>query len=216
MGRVMIAYVTQRQIVDSYGEAADKSLHNMIDYVVNSGFTVVPVPNSVRATWLLVGTLRPDLVVLTGGGFVPSEYYDEPCEGAGSQPRRDAVERFLVKYAVDHDVPVVGVCRGMHWLNGYFGGTIRRHASAFAPREDHEVALSDGSRIIVNSFHEDAVPISQVSPKAEVLAVEESAQTVEAFRITGARVLGLQWHPERPLGEKARQVTEAYLKDLFA
>lgn len=212
----MIALITQRQIVDSFGEQADKTLQGMVDYLTSIGFTPVPVPNSVEAAQGILDQIPFNLLVLTGGGFVEQGYYLEACEGAGSQDRRDTVEHMLLDHCRSKGIPVLGICRGMHALNGYFGGKLARKASAYKAREDHPVRLANGAEIIVNSWHDDAVPVDCLGEGLELLATEEKAQTVEAFRTPDKKVLGLQWHPERPLhNEEAIRVTNGLLKDLF-
>ena len=68
-------------------------------------------------------------LVLTGGADVDPDRY-----GAAAHPRtgpvrtdRDGWELALVRTALESDVPVLGICRGMQVLNVALGGTLIQH-----------------------------------------------------------------------------------------
>ena len=48
------------------------------------------------------------------------------CGGAdiGKNPERDQSELNWIKLALEHQMPIVGICRGMQILNSYFGGEV--------------------------------------------------------------------------------------------
>ena len=195
----MFALVTQKQGENQYGEGSDSLIHMAIRYVRSLGFTPIPIPNDVETAREIAQGIDYRFLLVTGGGFASVEYFCNDCPDAVIQAERDMVERFLVSDAVSKAIPVMGVCRGMHMLNGIFGGKTMRNGSHSAPRHDHDVIFGGGRRVLVNTFHNNAVPVDQLAPEAELLAVEADTRNVEAFRIVGKRVLGLQWHPERPL-----------------
>ena len=84
-----------------------------------------------------------DGVLLTGGADI------------GDAPERDAFELALASAALEHDVPVLGVCRGMQVMNVARGGTLIEHLPDTVGHEDHrltpgafgdhDVRLADGS-----------------------------------------------------------------------
>ena len=213
----MFALITQKEGFNQYGEPADSLMRWNIDYVRSLGFTPVPVPNDLPTAREMAAGIGYGFLLVTGGGFASLEYFAGSCDDAVPQPLRDDVERFLVTDAVERGIPVMGLCRGMHMLNGMFGGHVVRGASHSAPRHDHYVAFGGGERMLVNTFHNNAIPADHLAPGAELLAVEEGTRNVEAFRLVDQRILGLQWHPERPLpGERAAQVTQTLLAWLLA
>ena len=212
----MFALVTQKQGENQYGEGSDSLLHMAIRYARSLGFTPIPVPNDFDTAREIAQGIDYHFLLVTGGGFASIEYFCNECPDAVVQAERDAVERFLVADAVAKGIPVMGVCRGMHMLNGIFGGKTLRNGSNSAPRHDHDVVFGGGRRVLVNTFHNNAVPADHLAPEAELLAVEADTQNVEAFRIVGKRVLGLQWHPERPLpGNEAVETSDELLQWLL-
>lgn len=195
----MIAFVTQKEAANQYGEPADSLVHASVEYARSLGFTPLPVPNDNDAARELARSIDYGFLLVTGGGFAPVEFFSNECTDYVAQPNRDAVERMLVADAVNKGVAIMGLCRGMHMLNGIFGGTVVRNGSHSAPRHDHYVTFETGERALVNTFHNNAIPRDQLAPSFECLAVEEGTQNVECFRSSEKRILGLQWHPERPL-----------------
>ena len=158
---------------------------------------------------------RLDAVVLAGGVDVDPTLYGEVQEEeqdddglGGPQPQRDRFETALAQAAVDADVPLLAVSRGMHVLNVARGGTLitslpeavghSRHETA-----GHRVTVSVSSRVgkavgdraEVTGAHRRAVRRLGTDLSAVAWADD---QIVEAVELQGHRfAVGVQWHPER-------------------
>ena len=65
-------------------------------------------------------------LVLTGGHDVSPELYGEkPGEHMGATcGLRDRMESYLFRKAIDKDLPVLGICRGIQFMNAYLGGSL--------------------------------------------------------------------------------------------
>ena len=212
----MIALVTQKEGFNQYGEPADSLMRMNIDYVRSLGFTPLPVPNDIDVAREIASSIDYGFLLVTGGGFVPLEYFANECTDAVAQPLRDEVERFLVADAVSKTIPVMGICRGMHMINGIFGGKVLRNGSHSKPRCDHFVQFAGGTKALVNTFHNNAIARDLLAPGFECVAVEAGTDKVECYRDAEHRILGLQWHPERPLpGQPAIDVSESLARWLL-
>ncbi|MCW3010845.1 MAG: gamma-glutamyl-gamma-aminobutyrate hydrolase family protein [Solirubrobacterales bacterium] len=159
-----------------------------------------------------------DGLVLAGGVDVdPASYGQEPHpETRGWTPERDAFELALASRALERDLPLLGICRGMQVLNVARGGTLiqhlpdvvehedhRRTAGTFAGN-DHDVALTPGSlaeRAAGERLHPTKSHHHQgVDRLGEGLVVTGRAlqdELPEALEDPTRRfALGVQWHPE--------------------
>jgi putative glutamine amidotransferase len=143
-----------------------------------------------------------DGVVLAGGVDV------------GDDPDRDAFEMAIGRRALERDIPMLGICRGMQVMNVAAGGTLIEHVPDVVGHEhhrhtqgawsDHDVRLADGSLAAraagrttepVKSHHHQAV--DRVADGFVVTGWAEGDELPEAFESPGHRfALGVQWHPE--------------------
>jgi gamma-glutamyl-gamma-aminobutyrate hydrolase PuuD len=155
-----------------------------------------------------------DALLLTGGDDVaPALYGGAPNRGTGSDRQRDGFEVRLIHAALNRDMPVLGICRGIQILNVAHGGTIRdlradeelsdRHGIGLDSFAAHDVNIAAGTRLAdaigtgthrVNSFHGQAV--GQVGPGLRVCATAEDGVVEGVERPDRTFVIGIQWHPE--------------------
>lgn len=80
-----------------------------------------------------------DGIALGGGRDIePHRYGQEPGELlAATEPHRDVFELELVERALERDVPILGMCRGIQILNVALGGTLVQDLNLVAEWADH-------------------------------------------------------------------------------
>ncbi|HEX5310064.1 MAG TPA: gamma-glutamyl-gamma-aminobutyrate hydrolase family protein [Solirubrobacteraceae bacterium] len=159
-----------------------------------------------------------DGLVLAGGADIdPASYGAQPHpETLDTVPERDRFEIALVRAAIERDLPVLGICRGMQLINIAYGGTLLQHLpERFGHHEhlrvpgtfdgaDHDVELVAGSlaaRAAGETHHATKSHHHQgVDRLGEGLLVSGCSVMdglPEAIEIPERRfVLGVQWHPE--------------------
>ncbi|MEA2422563.1 MAG: putative glutamine amidotransferase [Thermoleophilaceae bacterium] len=158
---------------------------------------------------------RLDGLMLAGGRDIdPLTYGARPDSHAGEpSPERDRFELALVSAALERDMPVLGVCRGMQMLNVACGGTLvqhlegdllARHRHTPGVFSDHDVTLEPGSlaaraagadQIAVRSHHHQA--LGELGEGLVATGRSPEDGIVEAVELPAKRfALGVLWHPE--------------------
>jgi len=162
-----------------------------------------------------------DGLLLAGGSDLdPSLYGEVPApEASVPEPERDHLELALIRMALDQDLPIFGVCRGLQVLNVACGGSLYQHVPAERPSDidhaqagqpkrthiAHRISVLPGSRLAgilgdeltvtgVNSFHHQA--IKRLGESLMATAVAEDG-IIEAVELADSPfVLAVQYHPE--------------------
>ncbi|TFV87348.1 gamma-glutamyl-gamma-aminobutyrate hydrolase family protein [Blastococcus sp. CT_GayMR16] len=166
---------------------------------------------------------RLDGLVLAGGADVdPARYGEETGPHTATRPERDASEIALLEAALERDLPLLAVCRGMQLLNAVLGGTLLQHLPDVPGTEPHQLGLgryaertvrtASGSRLgtllgpaaTVNCHHHQA--LDRIAPALTASAWAEDG-VVEGVEDAARRFcLAVQWHPEE--GEDLRLFKE--------
>jgi putative glutamine amidotransferase len=163
-----------------------------------------------------------DGLLLTGGGDVDPRHYGqekapetEPVEAA-----RDDFELAISRAALDRDVPILAICRGLQVLNVAAGGTLLQHVpSAVGDAVPHDItkpknavahsvrvqpesslARALGPQVIavetcaVNSRHHQAVDAVAAGFVVSATAPDGIVEAIE--RPDRRFCVGVEWHPE--------------------
>lgn len=154
-------------------------------------------------------------LLLTGGDDVnPRLYGEDPvAETEPADDKRDAIELQLIAEALERDLPLFAICRGLQILNVQHGGTLIQHLDTVQRHRRrtpdralpaHEVNIAPGTLLAdiagsgtwqVNSRHHQAV--KKVGDGLIVSATDAEDGTIEALERPDKRfVLAVQWHPE--------------------
>ncbi|MGH2989871.1 MAG: gamma-glutamyl-gamma-aminobutyrate hydrolase family protein [Solirubrobacterales bacterium] len=157
-----------------------------------------------------------DALVLAGGADVdPASYGAETDLATGpTRPERDRFELELARAALDRNLPLLGICRGMELLNVARGGTLIQHLPDELGHEghlpipgrfaEHRVRLRPGSlaaraagaeRVTVKAHHHQGV--DRLGDGLVATGWSEPDELIEAIELPDrAFALGVLWHPE--------------------
>jgi len=186
-------FVTLRvDIVHAYDERRDALDQRWINFLLELNVLPVLVPNNLKYVERALDYNKIDAVILTGGNSLFK--YD------GCAPDRDNVERYILEWALDNDIPVLGVCRGMQVIQDFFGVELKAVTGHVAVRQHIDVTCGGESKEVfevfetVNAFHDFA---SSDSVEELEICARSKDDLVMAVKHVNYDVFGIMWHPER-------------------
>lgn len=159
-----------------------------------------------------------DGLLFCGGPDINPEKYGgktNPNAGLQLNPQLDEWELPLLRSALELDMPVLGICRGMHLINVCFGGSLIQDIDGHDLNDEdrkssksyHQVYISPGSKVAgilgsggfvrVNSLHHQGLkePQKATSLMASVYSLADGI--IEALESPYHDcVIGVQWHNE--------------------
>lgn len=181
----------------------------------NGGLPIL-IPNVKNMEDMSLVLDKLDGLLLSGGHDVNPRTYKERNSGkAGNFDNiRDHQEIFMTEYALEKDIPILGICRGLQVLNVTLGGTIHQdlpsagffaHSMSNSLRNEpsHSLKILEDSplyeifkrdEIWTNSYHHQG--INELGKGLKVAALSEEG-LIESVYLDGKKfALGVQWHPE--------------------
>jgi len=155
-------------------------------------------------------------LVLSGGIDVhPSYYNNQKTDYPGAEgfdEARDRFEKEAFYFAQKKKMPVLGICRGMQFINSLMGGTLVQDLGELnkthkgGPDKIHEVKIEKGSLLQnisnlnignVNSSHHQAISKLGIGLRINCKADDGTIEGVESSQSIKPFLLAVQWHPER-------------------
>lgn len=190
--KTKVIAISQRvDFVRDRNEFRDAIDHRVINLVREIGALPIAIPNSLMESndtgrlmlpdWL--DYFQPTAVILSGGNNI------------GDMNERDSTEKYILNWAFDKQLPVLGICRGMQMMGTWAGAglvEVLGHAG-----HKHGLIYENkfsGFPEVVNSFHNWA--LDKCPEDFEVIARSEDG-SIEAIKHQFLPWIGCMWHPER-------------------
>lgn len=185
-----VAITCRLDEIKSYGEvriSLDTAWFDLLSLISNQ-ITVIPITQSINYK-ILNGT---DLIVFSGGNDLSS------VNDSKLSRLRDKVEKDIFNFAILNSIPMVGICRGMQFINEQLGGTLvplQQHINQSHPLDIEAQWLPQTS--LYNSFHGWGITMDSISHDLIPCAFSDNRTYIEAFRHISLPIRAVMWHPER-------------------
>lgn len=172
-----------------------------------------------------------DGLILPGSGqdMNPKLWGEEDQCSNDINDELDALQWELMESAIEKGMPILGICRGMQFINVYFGGSLIQDLpcsdshKTTNPENYHDVLHFPGTFMEklygesseVNTRHHQGV--GHIGENLQVVSIWNDGEdsVVEAIACESHAILGLQWHPEKMFlygNEKQRMDAEKLLR----
>ncbi len=196
---------------------------SLIEAVEQAGGVPILLPSMSESESMKNMLSAIDGLLLSGGDDPDPAYWSEEnlYPQAVIHPLRDAAEFALLQAALDTELPIFGICRGMQLLNIALGGGLYQDSSLFPQASKHRSAegetelfhivrfakqsrlhkLAGQAELSVNSRHHQLLGKIGDGLRVTATAPDGCAEAIEATDPARYR-LGVQWHPESSLSDK--------------
>ncbi|HEV8082749.1 MAG TPA: gamma-glutamyl-gamma-aminobutyrate hydrolase family protein [Chitinophagaceae bacterium] len=167
-------------------------------------------------------------IILSGGHDINPRLYNQPqflsyCDPNDIDEKRDEFEWKIMQHIEETQKPLLGICRGLQFVNVFYGGTLvpdipafgKYNHSKFAEEKDreHMVDIDPNSALykiigeekgIINSGHHQSVDMPGFGLVANAISPDGIIEGMERKDTDGrALMLLVQWHPERMLNQQS-------------
>jgi len=176
----------------NYDEKRDAISHDLENILEQLGFYPILIPNNFSKIFEFLEQFSFSGFILSGG------------DNLEDFPERDNTEKKILEYASKKNIPTLGICRGMQFINNFFNGKISLNASFNHVDEDHFITITDkkfqeifnNHSINVNSYHNNIIKPEDLSLILKPFAIHTD-DSIEGLFHPNLPIYGVMWHPER-------------------
>ncbi len=212
----MSAIIGVMPLLDSERESL-WMLPGYMDGIIRAGGIPVMLPLTDDEKIIRELADKCDGFLFTGGQDVSPSLYNQPkSEKCGEiSDILDTMEGLIFKRVLDADKPLLGICRGIQFINAVLGGTLyqdiptqinsrnEHHQKPPYNLPSHKVRIIENTplynltgktEIAVNSYHHQA--IKDLADGLSVMAEADDGLIEAVYMPSKKFVWAVQWHPE--------------------
>lgn len=195
---------------ENYYEPRDAIAQDWTTFMQNTLPEVkwMPIPNIGNNIVSYVKNWKLNGFILTGGNDI------------GSNSLRDETETLLLKYAMETNIPILGVCRGLQLIASSLGHMIVNCENGLHSGSMHKINIKSlpysdltGS-VVVNSYHDKCLSHkNDYHSPLQVFAFDDNG-LVEGVWHKHKKLMAIMWHPERedPAAEYSKSLIRSFFK----
>ena len=188
-----------------YTEPRDAISHDWINFLLMNDFEIVLIPNCADMVTKFLDINRVNKIILTNGNDIND--VDNYNELSNISEIRDYTENLIIKWAINNDTDLLGVCRGAQLINLFYGGTLTHNLDDNHVAINHNVSICDDktsnyfgkNSFLTNSYHKHGIYKENLANGLTPFAISEDG-IVEGY-YNNSKILSIQWHPERKFSE---------------
>ena len=179
----LIGITPRVEVIKAYKERRDALDQRWFELLYQCGYLTIVLPTTPKLLANYLTNIPLHGIILSGGNSLVNY--------GGDAPERDETDTWLIDYADKHQLPLLGVCRGMQSILHHFGNehqTITGHVTPAMNIDYH------GNTRVVNSYHN--LGCYQVNSPLAIDATAEDG-VLKAIHHQHSPIYGIMWHPER-------------------
>ena len=199
--------ISQRVVFDkASGERRDTLDQRWYDFSDILNIRLFPIPNNISGVLEYIDFLKLDGFLFSGGNNIGSSNKiimdNKTLIRDDVSLERENTEIEILTWALAKNKPVIGVCRGMQFINSYLNGeqvlidktkhVNNKHVVNFI---DSEFLKIYGKSHEVNSYHNYGIKKNILSKDLIPTSIFEDE--IESFKHIFKPLYGIMWHPER-------------------
>ena len=166
-------------------------------------------------------------ILIPGGSDINPKIYDRRKHKLCGYPddERDELEFFVAKFAMENDIPILGVCRGHQMMNIAAGGTLYQDISIakkkyISHQASHHNIFIEAKGLFqdivkvngfqTNSYHHQCLREIPEIFKVSAISSDGIVEAITAPDLTFA--VGVQFHPESLENEHQKNIIRALIE----
>ena len=191
-----------------YNEQRDLLSQDWPPFLEKIDLTPIFIPNSLEKISQFLDEIEMDGFILSGG------------DNVGDDPLRDNTEKKIIEFAIAHNLPTFGVCRGMQAINNFFNGSVIDSKNSKHVGKPHINKIVNkrlqqflGKTIQVNSYHNNILTSKSLWENLQEFAITDFDNTIEGIIHKNKPIIGVMWHPERTPNKESQLILKTVFCD---